>query len=1211
MNPSWWRCVVALLLLLHIYAVVAGPFQVLRRDDATPTVTAAQTTTTSGNEEGNGETSSVVTEGTKSTQKSTADKTATVTATTTTAFPSAINGNNPENISSLATPNPIPDGQLPIQPRLSPGWGVAGAILLISGATYTLIGIKNAWLHTFFSAAFLSGLSVTVLIVYVMDPPVPVAIEGAYVVAAVVSGLILGGAATVFREITEGLGCLLGGFCVSMWLLTLKPGGLLPSTAGKVIFIAAFTVGGYGFYFSRYTRPYALMGLMAFAGATVTVIGIDCFSRAGLKEFWAYVWNLNKELFPYAADTYPLTKGIRVEVALTVVFTIVGIISQLKLWKVVQERRAKKAEEQAEVQRQRDEEEADRGLQIEAENARERRQWETVYGNQLPRSSAASGDSGVEDVGDEKKDDGSQTIVRQVSSNEDDIEMVEIPINESTSSSNLAKEPADGIMTNQNDDGGVTIRVARDDEPNGNKDADAIPDSDEKVWVVNGDGEARRSALLSPRASQISAKPPGPEITPLPFKIPNGLDGNGSRSSIATYADEDDGDFVLSKKPSRLSLVNRLSTSSGNLIQNLSQTAKRKTGEFVAQQPPRWAESTEGLVENSKRHSDALSVAATIDGLSQDGDAYEYSTRDKADRVSIPSLTVDFGGNTKEINANVEDGGGSDMKLKRPSPAWRLEARPMSSAETVGTDILDTSILNISSGDLSKRGSLNRSTDKTESTNEVSNTTDMNAIEEISESSKPPKSLAPSVASTSVSLTKDRLPSALPRVALSYRTNEWAKHLSAAEAPQLEQLQFDEYPKQQGDKKQEVETAAPVNVEDLQQTGEDGVYLPPIIRSTSDASNSPQIPSPSNRSTSRTASYYSPLKAHIPATLAILTSASSEAGAHSSSTKPAPTNTQAGHSFRNRTRRTSTEVYNQPIQEENGSEILRVDQPDGLDGEGASTPSSTPPSPTELPPVPGVVSYSSPQTLLGKREMFLRNKSQSQLFVAPPIQETPEYATRPASQMALASNYAMAPPPPLMAQDADDIPLSQRKQLMRQSSVPSVHSVNSFGGVPPLRKSSLGTAQLPLSNTAPHIHTITAESSHFDSHQPQRRAVRPSQAERDARLSQFRQSVAADLRAAAPVAQKTTARETPLLHSGSSTSLLGPSAATNAEIDRAMDLQRNALLSQREHEAQKREMERWEKERQERAFEEMMRRGDLMDAHREALRRMEGGVKHG
>ncbi|KAI1114776.1 hypothetical protein F5Y14DRAFT_152692 [Nemania sp. NC0429] len=1208
---SRWSLIWALLVFLHLYGVVAGPLPALRRDDTTPTIAVVPTSTSNGNEGAHKESSSQRADETKPTRTPPADTTPTVTTTSTTVFPSAINGNDPDNTTPLATPSPIPEGQLPIQPRLTPGWGIAGAILLISGVTYTLVGIKNAWLYTFFSAAFLSGLSVTVLVVYVMIPPVPVAIEGAYVVAAVVTGLILGGAATVFQEITEGLGCLLGGFSVAMWLLTLKPGGLLPSTPAKAIFIAAFSAGSYGFYFSRHTRPYALMGLMAFAGATVTVIGIDCFSRAGLKEFWAYIWNLNKGLFPYAADTYPLTKGIRVEIALTVVLTIIGIISQLKLWKVIQERRAKKAEVQAEEQSKRDEEEASLGLQVEAQNARERQQWETVYGNQPPRSSAASGDSGIEDADDdEKKDHTSRTITRQVSSNEESLEMVDLPTPNPTNSPAVTRQPIDRLMTTREDhDNGVTIGVARDDESTGKVDAQPTSDTnEEKAWTVNGDGVARPTSHPSSRTSQILTKPPGPEITPLPFNIPIEMERNESRSSIATYADEDDENYVFSNPPSRMSMINRLSVSSGNLMRNFSQrsirspTWQENSGGLVAAQSPEWTESTEVLVENPKHHSDALSIAATIDGLSQDGDTYDYTTKNQANRMSIPAVTVDLGGESAETSPDAEKEGDGEMKLKPPSPAWRVDARPTSSAETIGTDILNSSVLNSSSADLSKRSSLNQTVSKTEDTNNT-NPTDMNAIEETSESSRPPKSLAPSISSTSMSLTKERLPSALPRVALSYRTNEWAKHLSAAETPPLEQLQLDEHQDQQSDGIQETEAAAPVHVDELQQSCENGVPPVPIMPPSPTSSNLLQVTSPTHahRSTPRTASYYSPLKAHIPATLAILTSASSDTAAQASPVKPSSPNvTQAGHSSKNRGRRASAEVYNQPIQEETSSRALHTDQPPSPDVDGTPTPNSNPPSPTGLAPVPGLVSYSSPQTLLGRREMFLRNKSQSQLLTTAPIQEDPEGVSRPASQMALAHNYTVTS---LLAHDADDIPLSQRKQLMRQSSMPSAVSVNAITPRSQ-RRSSSNTAVQPQftipTSPPPHMHTITADSSHFDSHQPERRASRPSQAARDARLSQFRQSVAADLRAATPNTQKAglkaaTARET---------------VPTNAEIGRAIDMQRNALLSQREKEAQRREAERWDKERVDRAFEEMMRRGDLVDAHREALRRMQSGVKH-
>ena len=123
-----------------------------------------------------------------------------------------------------------------------------------------------------------------------MHPPISNAIQGAYFVAIWITGIIFGGGSVVFADVTEGLGCLFGGFCLSMWFLVLKPGGLIPSTAGRAIFIACFTLGTFGLYVSHYTRAYGLIGSTSFAGATVIVLGIDCFSRAGLKEFWLYVW---------------------------------------------------------------------------------------------------------------------------------------------------------------------------------------------------------------------------------------------------------------------------------------------------------------------------------------------------------------------------------------------------------------------------------------------------------------------------------------------------------------------------------------------------------------------------------------------------------------------------------------------------------------------------------------------------------------------------------------------------------------------------------------------------------------------------------------------------------------------------------------------------------------------------------------------------------
>ncbi|KAF2084666.1 hypothetical protein K490DRAFT_48714, partial [Saccharata proteae CBS 121410] len=204
---------------------------------------------------------------------------------------------------------------LPLQPKITPAIGIAGIVLIATGVIYTLIGIKKRWISISLSTAYLVALAVTVLIVYVMNPPVTDAIQGAFFVASCVTGVIFGAVALIFPDVTDGLGCLLGGFCVSMWFLVLKDGGLIISTTGKAIFIALMSLAGFSLSFSHYTRSYGLIACTSFAGATIIILGIDCYSRAGLKEFWLYLWALNNNTFPLNTNTYPITRGIRVEIA--------------------------------------------------------------------------------------------------------------------------------------------------------------------------------------------------------------------------------------------------------------------------------------------------------------------------------------------------------------------------------------------------------------------------------------------------------------------------------------------------------------------------------------------------------------------------------------------------------------------------------------------------------------------------------------------------------------------------------------------------------------------------------------------------------------------------------------------------------------------------------------------------------------------------------
>ncbi len=306
---SLYTAVSVMLMAFNCPAAIAERYAVLPRQDASSTAAAASTPPL--------ETKTSDTVRSTNTRSAASVSSSPATSSGAAVTSSAKATNNPSgsttdaSVASAAastfvgvTASPIPKGSLnvtstndtiieglPIQPRITPGLSVAGALMLLSGALYTLIGIKTQWIHVSGSSAYLVSLAVTVLILYVMQPPISDGLQGAYVAAIICTGGLLGGLSLLFKDITEGFSTFLGGFCLSMWFLVLKPGGLISNDVGKVIFIALFTVGAFPLYLSHHTRPYGLIGSTSFAGATVIVLGIDCFSRAGLKEFWIYIWS--------------------------------------------------------------------------------------------------------------------------------------------------------------------------------------------------------------------------------------------------------------------------------------------------------------------------------------------------------------------------------------------------------------------------------------------------------------------------------------------------------------------------------------------------------------------------------------------------------------------------------------------------------------------------------------------------------------------------------------------------------------------------------------------------------------------------------------------------------------------------------------------------------------------------------------------------------
>ncbi|KAK4163431.1 hypothetical protein QBC43DRAFT_64696 [Cladorrhinum sp. PSN259] len=1162
---------------------------------------------------------------------------ASVTSTLTSGIPSSLSvtPSVPTETSSLNSSifddATLPPDELPLQPEITPGWAVAGAIMLVTGAIHALIGIKTKWLHTFLSTAFLASLGTATLIVYVMTPPVRNAIQGAYVVAVVCTGAVLGGLAIIFKEVTECLGGMLGGFCVSMWLLTLQPGGLVSSSGGRIVFIAAFTFSGFGIYFLPWVqvRTYGLIGCISFSGATVAVLGIDCFSRAGLKEFWAYIWRLNDELFPLGAVTYPLTRGIRVELAVTIIIFLAGIVSQLNLWRLINDRRSKREQEIAEGERNLRAEEEAIGRQIEENAARERRRWERVYGDNAsnPENSA---DSSAGDIDSEKRVRASSaTLVTATARTQspaelDGNQMVEIPLDRLLHSSpNLEKHVIETVITSHLGDGDIP-------SPNGQAD---IPE--QKTTEFKSEPEQLQKRGSTATFGTITAPPmAGFPVFSLPFQIPDAKTDEDGRSSFATFADFEDQEPTSTPqfRDSRAeNMAKRLSSSSAKLLRSFSQrSAKIKRGIIEG-----GGESQEDLVIDSRRTTgdDVDSLVAVLDITdclsSDDEDAVTVGPTKRQSTFSEKDVS-------KSESAGQEEAEDSTLHKSSPTQPPALESdQEKTDITTTPLDIpseladLDAQHPSQSPPTSAIAQMLVLAEVSAEEKSEVESIGPEEAIEEKS-------NRRASLESVSAILKKGNLPPALSRVALSYRTNEWAKHISDADIPDFEDLQPLEVFKTIPDTV--AEEPAPLDVVDLQQTAGNAQIPPAVVRPSSTMPNYVGNPSMS-RSSSRNS----------------LTGYPSEALAYGiqpgfspelqQGRNKAPFRSTSMTGLMMKTR--GSRLYPEPIAEEGDhgeQQPSHVSTPFPSENSWTAMPPMNDPSPvphelstsTSVPNLnsrPSALHVQQQQgrpTLIDMREMLLRTKASgafapqanSDHSPTPHGIPNPHPNSRRGSLEATSPNsYHRVSTTPILTDrssshsvDLDDIPLSQRRAIIRQS------SSMSFSSAAKLHRtsvSSLTGASTPSHSPPPaqlQVHVATAESAGFNSHQPQRRSTAPTEKVRQAQLANFRKSVQADLisgaSASALVRKMSIGGETNPKTGG----LLGVSASISglhkAYERSAGESRRVMMLGQKEAEAMKLEQERLEKERNQREFEERMRSGQLMEAHRDALRRIQKGVKN-
>jgi Domain of unknown function (DUF4203) len=1061
---------------------------------------------------------------------------------------SAINGPLQTSSNSTADTGDASPDELPLAPKSTPALAVAGVFLILTGFTYTLIGIKNKWVQIFLSSAFLTSLSVTVLLVYVMHPPVRPAVQGAYFVAAFMTGMIFGVGALVFKEVTEGLGCLLGGFCSSMWLLALTPGGTLQSTGGKVILIAAFTVAAYGLSFSHYTRPYGLIGATSFGGATAAVLGFDCFSRAGLKEFWLYIWNLNDNLFPLNTNTYPITRGIRVELAVIVLICFLGVISQLKLWKVIKDRREKKDAIRVGDERERDQMEEAIGRRLEEGNERERAQWEAAYGDQGESKRNTNTDSGL---GTEENNSLRKTSVsvREVGGMDTPTEVIEMKAVEPQNTEVLSGDSGETTQTTQTMEESVLEASQKFDD-----NTKASAGKDKKEDRKGKDRATADEVPMSGIAVGSSSTPhqPAHAIVPLPFTVqsleqPDRL----GAESVLTFAESEPEIPVNSDGVTR---ANTIRETEGHTLSH------------------HFLRDTSSLLEGAM-HSRGSSVAATIDDdldqvISEELEQNTLYSRDDESSPKaedLPETKVEAGA---ESPHGIEHLTGEQVASDAPT----VPALP-TVEDDPDPEEFQRPILAVSAPQAPKAAS--SSHDDNEGVDRITRSSRSRPSAPVSEAEgsqvqdfvpRSRKRVSLGAVSSTGSLTKgalERVPSQVSHVVMSYRTNEWAKHIATANEPEFDEPE----PVPEGTEEELptrlAEVASPVREDQLQKNATTA-QRPSMLVSQQP---SPDIINP-NTDLNRTFSGKSNnSSSHLP----------SGRGSWDSTTQP-----------------DILQVLNSQLRQGNSSAIdlsrssSVTSQPGLVATRGlrsSSTPAlgqilMTPPIDENAevafpPPVRPSVSPlpNASATLMAQRDSFLRNKHaqfaarntpspSDMMYSQPPLRSNSrlsmieEAVPRSASRLSYFDDREAASPMrsasrlSLPIANEDDIPLSQRKAIIQQQPV----------------------TFLP--------ETRLSATNDFDAHLPQRASSAAMAQKRESMLASWRESMRQEL-------------------------------ALNAVPKDTVESRRAEMLMEKQQSKMHQQHSEVTKVYQENAFDQAMRRRDLQELHKEAMRKMQANAsKH-
>ncbi|GAA5852923.1 hypothetical protein JCM3766R1_004897 [Sporobolomyces carnicolor] len=227
----------------------------------------------------------------------------------------------PVSTSATAAPanssSPVKPSQRPtLDTRIDATFGILGGLLIVSGLALGSVGTLHRRSASFLSGTYAGALVVGLLIVHFAlvgrETGPKSVIRGVFLLASIVAGLVSGAFCFLFHRAGELLESSLAGFVLGATVLCTRSDSLIRPVGLRYILLLALSA--VFFVLSSIPRlavPLVLVST-SLLGAIAVVVGIDCFTTAGLKEFYVYSFGFTT-LFPKLEGRYVLESAVVIE----------------------------------------------------------------------------------------------------------------------------------------------------------------------------------------------------------------------------------------------------------------------------------------------------------------------------------------------------------------------------------------------------------------------------------------------------------------------------------------------------------------------------------------------------------------------------------------------------------------------------------------------------------------------------------------------------------------------------------------------------------------------------------------------------------------------------------------------------------------------------------------------------------------------------------